>query len=108
HSLLVDDLDYGVNLWDFYTTRACKARDQFQRYCEISYEDFLETPIPVLQKVLDFLELDDPTGMAGRVAKMVDPSRRYAFLKDPKLVEFYEERRHLPSFKALGYDRIQD
>ena len=108
HSLMVEDLDYGVELWDFYTAKACRARDQFQHYCEISYESFLETPKPVLQKLLDFLELEDPKGVANSVAKKVDPSRRYAFLQDPRLVEFYEERKHFSSFKALGYDRIQD
>lgn len=108
HSLTVDDLDYGVGLWDFYTDKACRARDQFQHYCEISYEGFLETPEPVLQKLLDFLELEDPAGVASRVSKNINPSRRYAFLKDPQLVDFYEERKHLSSFKALGYDRIQD
>jgi len=108
HSLMVDDLDYGVGLWDFYTAKACKARDQFQHYCEISYEAFLETPIPVLQNLLDFLELEDPAGVTGRVAKTIDPSRRYAFLKEPQLVDFYQERKHLSSFKTLRYDRIQD
>ncbi len=108
HSLMVNDLDYGVGLWDFYTDKACRAKDQFQYYCEISYEDFLETPKPVLQKLLDFLELEDPTGAVSKVAEKVDLSRRYAFLKDPRLVDFYEEKKHLSSFKALGYDRIQD
>ena len=106
HSFVVEDLKKGVDLWEFYTKKALAADSLFENTITIKYEDFLENPKQTLLDLTSFLELDVDMDLIDSVVEKVNANRRFAFIKDPSLVQFYQDIKERPLMKTLGYDNI--
>lgn len=99
-SLLMTDLDAGVELWHAYATAGSAAVARLgERAFELRYEDLLADPDPVMRDLLDFCEL--PTGDRTTWRDGVEPSRAYAHRSDPELRDV--STRHRDLLASFGY-----
>jgi hypothetical protein len=107
-STRVLDLNEGILLWEEYTKRAFSVEEEIKKeIIHIKYEDLLENPFSIISSLMEKLELNIPSKDIENVTKMIKSERRYAFTKDPALVEKYREIKDRDIIKKLGYDSIQ-
>jgi hypothetical protein len=84
--LSVLDVERGLGLWDAYVTRSSEhVHSLGERALEFRYEDFLQSPHDLSERLLDFCGLAVPPS-ASAWLDSVDPSRAFAFTQQPELV----------------------
>ena len=54
----------------------------------IRYEGLLGDPKETISKLYDYLSIDTETHTISSIEGMIDPTRAFAYRKDPELVEF--------------------
>jgi len=106
HSLVANDIERGVALWEFYAQKAWDAQSRFGNYLAIKYEDFLSDPKCILMDLVRFLELPDSPGLIDQVCSKVNSDRKYAFVTDPQLLAYYKTIKGRPLIQQLGYGSI--
>ncbi|WP_104735089.1 sulfotransferase [Hanstruepera ponticola] len=106
HSLVVEDLKKGINLWEFYTEKSFSSSNYFDDVIHIKYEDFLEDPRPVLHDLSRFLNIDPNEGLINNVVEKVNPNRSYAFRTNDEYLALYNKMNNKPLMKKLGYNSI--
>jgi len=100
-------LEEGVKLWEDYVQKALSLTDTYgDDVMHIRYEDFLETPAPILKKVTDFIELSAEIPTIEKAVEHVDSSRKFAFLKEEQLITVYKKIQHHPLLQQLNYEQL--
>ena len=95
-------LEEGLLMWEEYMAEARRHVAALgDRAIEVRYEDFLESPVPVLKSLSDFCGLCPASLSIEKTAGDVNETRRLAFLKDPELKEY--SIRVSDRLKAYGY-----
>ncbi len=95
-------LQSGLELWERYLREAHEHVVRLgSQALEFRYEDFLQEPGPVLQKLADFANLAVGESTVVRLAERVRKDRAFAFRKHPHLVVFAEDVSD--RLKAWGY-----
>ncbi len=106
HSLAVEDIERGIDLWEFYTEKALNANSLFSNCLHLKYEDFLSNPLEVLNELGNFLEFDADPDLITQVAKKVNINRKYAFMKDEELTQIYDRIRDRRIMHTLNYHKL--
>lgn len=108
-SVRVGDISEGIKLWEDYTRRALAAEERYKEsVLSIRYEDLLETPWPILQRVNDFLDLRAHREQIDCCCGQLEAGRRYAFMKNTELRHIYEQVKHQVIMGQLGYAEINE
>ena len=101
-------LNDAFELWVEYVQTALKTIEKYQpdKVFSVCYENFVTKARNGLVELGSFLQfaLDEQTIL--RVTEDVQSSRAYAFLGNPELEQFYEDRKYHPMMKAFGYDNL--
>ena len=100
-SVRADHVFESITIWEDYVNRALVLDES--RMMHIRYEDFVLKPVEHLERIAEFAGLDFDERTAKAAAERIDKSRRFPFMKDEELKEVYEEIRHRPLMKRLGY-----
>jgi hypothetical protein len=74
----VDDLRYGLALWDTYVSDALSLRALADRYLEVRYEDVVREPEPALRRICAFAGLSPAEPTLAAAAATADASRARA------------------------------
>ena len=106
HSFAVEDLNNGINLWEFYTKKALEADKLFDKTLHIKYEDFLNKPTHTLRCLTNFLGLEINSELISNVSNKVNPKRAFSFINNSEHIELYNEIKTRPLMTSLGYDKI--
>ena len=106
HSLVVEDLKKGIDLWEFYTENSFSSSNYFEDVIHIKYEDFLEDPRLVLYDLSRFLSIVPNEGLIDNVVEKVNPNRSYAFKTNDEYLALYNKISNKPLMKKLGYNSI--
>ena len=88
-SMRCSSLEGGFSLWEEHIEEArhhVTAMDS--NAIEISYEDFLTDPVPLLEKMATFCSLEPDKRKLANIARKVNKDRVNAFKEDPELVDF--------------------
>ncbi len=100
-------LEEGVKLWEVYVRKALSLTDTYgDDVMHIRYEDFLETPAPILKEITDFISLPTEMPTIEKAVEHVDASRKFAFLKNEELVETYKKIQSHPLLQQLHYEGL--
>ncbi len=100
-------LEEGVKLWEVYVRKALSLTDTYgDDVMHIRYEDFLETPAPILKEITDFISLPTEIPSIEKAVEHVDASRKFAFLKNEELVETYRKIQQHPLLQQLHYEGL--
>lgn len=100
-------LEEGVKLWEDYVQRALALSEQYgEQVKHIRYEDFLESPAPILSNVIDFIDLPTDKKKIEKAVEKVDSSRKFAFLKNEELVSLYKKVQARPLLQKLQYGQL--
>lgn len=105
-SLRIQTLEEGFKLWNEYMIRASNASDKFTNVLNISYEMFLENPESILIQICNFIGIIPDKGKINEIVKKINVDRKFAFLKDRNLVDFYLDHKDNPILKKFNYDKI--
>ncbi len=100
-------IEEGYKLWREYINMATGYEEKYEdRIIRVKYEEFIDHTGDVLKRICNFigLECDDRTisGLTGKI----DKNRKYAFLKQESLVNFYQTIRNDSTVAKVGYDAI--
>ncbi len=107
NSVRVLNLAEGVKLWKEYTERIFYLEQKYHlNILHIKYEDFLERPLEILNKILPELDIDIEDSKLKEIIKNINPDRKYAFIKNEELVELYNKIKDDELLSKLGYDKI--
>ncbi len=88
-SLRCSNMDRAFVLWEEYITEAQKyVTSLSSRAFELKYEEFLAAPVEKLHSLSLFCNLVVSNDRLAKIAEDVDKSRAYAYLKDPKLLNY--------------------
>ncbi len=101
-SLRIANIYEGIKLWEQYTGAAMKIE---QNILHVSYENLLSSPEIVLKQVLNYLDCT-PTIKIDSLTGNINADRKYAFLKNPELVEVHEKIKNNQLVKKLDYNQI--
>ncbi len=102
-----DTLEGAFQLWNTYVAREMEVLAQLKdRAISVRYEDFLEAPEKILARLVDFCGLDAGLGRISGLCNRLNKQRKYAFLEDQGLREFYQEVRGCPLMERLGYSDL--
>ena len=98
-------LEQSFQLWEKYSQRADQhiASLPPARTRTICYETFLQDPLPVLEDLCAFIPLNVSSGDLQAAASTIDPSRGFAYRRNPELVRFYESVKQSPQMMNYGY-----
>ena len=106
-SLRVKQIEEGLKLWEDYVGEALRLKPAYHdRWLDIGYEIFLDSPIKEFMKVAEFAGLSVNEAQVEHLCSMVNPERKYSFLKNPELVKHYREIRQNQLVAELGYSEI--
>jgi len=97
----------GYELWKEYVSKALTWEEEFEGRIKVyKYEDFLDEPVAPVKDMAAFSGLSVTDDQVKKAVSEVDAGRKYAFLKDPEAVKFYESIRNDDLMVRLGYDNI--
>lgn len=106
-SYYVQNIDNGINLWIEYErlNRMALMKYESETY-SIKYEDFLLNPMPYLEELTNFCNLESSKLDYDAIIKPIDSTKRFQFLSHKQLVNKYHEKKHLDLFIDSGYNNI--
>jgi len=107
HSFRSQDNMSSFRLWKEYTTKATSiVSDDKTESIQISYEGLLEKPGGVLKQLADFCDLDYNKLIIEKILASIDTSRKFAFISNKDLVEFYNKIKEDKLVESLDYGNI--
>lgn len=107
-SFRVMDLYGSFNLWKDYINKSLsidKTLQSMQRL-HLSYENILENPFDNIRRLQSFIGLSDNLSSIKSIARGLNIKRKFAFLLDPKLLEFYKNIKDDKLLIKLGYQDL--
>ena len=72
----------------------------------ISYEDLLEKPEAIIKNIIEFCNLEAKNRNHEKFLQTIDKTRKFAFVNDSELVEFYQSIKNDELVVRLGYGDI--
>lgn len=100
----VKSLQKGFELWCNYMQTASRHLENISNdILHIKYEHFLLEPEHWLQKLNEFCDLTGDHEKIKSLSTTVNPRRRYAFMDDPSLINFYNQVKNNYYMRRLGY-----
>ncbi len=102
-SVRVRDIKEAVYLWKQYVEKAFSIEKKTEKLLHIKYEDLLIEPKKLLKEIFDFCELFYKEEDLNKLLTTFKVERRYAFLKNPQLIQAFNEIKDLDIIKKLGY-----
>lgn len=101
------DFQPGYDVWQSYINKAFELESQFEnRILTIKYEDFLDDPIPFLQKLVPFCGLSATESQIKTSSNNIKVARKFAFQGNSESVDFYNKIKNDPIMVKLGYNNI--
>jgi len=92
----------GLNMWEEYMKEArTHVEGLGERAIEIKYEDFLDEPIQVLERLSGFAGLESSGERIKELTRDINRSRAYAYRNKPELLALTKEKADL--LRAYGY-----
>ncbi len=101
-SYRVMNIHEGYLLWKEYVEKALNESDALH----IQYEDLLENPQSNLKKVFEYINLSVSENHIEKYTKYFDASRKYAFIRNDTLVQFYNQIKNDHIVQKLSYGNI--
>lgn len=106
-SYYIQDLKNGVELWKNYVLLNEESVKKYPNdIIKIKYEDLLENPNQYLKEILNFIDMQATDAMVKEVSSMIDSTRKFGFVKEPDLWDFYQTIKDESTLVKMGYDRI--
>ncbi len=100
-------IEEGIKVWEVYVQKALSLTNTYgDQVMHIRYEDFLETPAPILKEITDFIHLPADMLDIEKAVKHVDASRKYAFLENEELIAVYKKIQQHPLLQQLNYEQL--
>ncbi len=98
-------LDYSgcFSLWKEYITQAFNISDDPSTIIHISFEELISSTEEVIANLSDFLKLKNNIIVANNI---FDFERKFAFLNNPELVDYYRKVRYDKLMKKLNYGHL--
>jgi hypothetical protein len=100
------DIREGVYLWKQYVEKAFSTESKMDKLLHIKYEDLLTYPKKLLKEIFDFCELLYKEDDLNSLLNTLKVERRFAFLKNPQLIQVYNEIKDWDIVEKLGYSNI--
>lgn len=104
------NLESAFRLWESYLDASLKflqARVDKNRQLQLSYEKFIEQPSRHINMLADFCGSKISLEQEENIISKIDVTRRFPFVKEPRLLEFYEKVRQSPFMRYYNYDDIK-
>ena len=101
HSYRVLNLSEGYKLWSEYIEKSLSVNALHMRY-----EDILLSPEKNIKEIFSYIGLNSEKIDFSNLKNDFRIDRRYAFLGDPELIEFYKSIRGDELLKKTGYENI--
>ena len=107
HKFKCTNKDGAYSLWKEYTNKALSI-SLTDKMCvkHIAYEDLIENPKLIIKQLIEFCNLDINTKADSGILKMIDKSRKYAFLNNSEYLSFYESIKNDDLLSKLNYQDI--
>jgi len=106
-SVRVQNIYEGIKLWKEYVTRAFEIEKLLNlKILHIKYEDLLENPTQVLEKLFKFIKLEVDKKQIKNITKNLNLEKKYAFLKGNGLIKIYRNIKDDETLKKLEYNNI--
>ncbi len=99
-------LEKAFGLWSGYleATLAATRKLPDNRCLTLHFEQLLGNPPDELHRILGFLDLSVDAADLETLARQLRKDRSRAFLRDERLVNFFERHRNHPMMRRFGYD----
>lgn len=91
------------SLWKDYVISAQRHLLSLNQSIEVRFEDLVAEPYETMQSLCDFAGFKLNRGIQERLVRMINPDRRYAFLRDISLKEYYHKVKNDELLLKLGY-----
>ncbi|RLD45722.1 MAG: hypothetical protein DRI95_02570 [Bacteroidetes bacterium] len=105
HSFKSLNWQAAFNLWKEYEEKAEQLGKEFEML-NLSYESLIEKALESVTIISDFCKVKLEHKNQESLIKSFDQSRKFAFVKEKKLLEFYEKIKHDKVVAKLGYGNI--
>jgi hypothetical protein len=110
-SLRATTLSGAFKMWEEYheVYFGFKENCSSAKIIEICYEDLLSDPIKKLTEIRNFAKLNVDSNLIEKLSKNINSTRKFSFLKNDKLYEFYKSKKNNYWLNKLGYswERVQ-
>ena len=101
------NLEESYKLWELYTRNCEEIYNKLKtKKISLRYEDLLSDPISKLSDLVKFLEISVEPQLIEKMVVEINTDRKFAFLKNKQLVEFYRNHKDDKQMKNLRYDNI--
>ena len=100
-------LDRGFQLWCTYLDQVKKmeTRDGITIH-HIKYENFLSHPEKSIKEIAQFCNIPCDNERIAYLGQIINPQRRFSFLENEDLVEFYKKVKDNYWMETLGYSKL--
>ncbi len=108
-SLKCANLESAFGLWETYLKAALqflKTKVGKNRLIQLNYEKLIEQPTKYINMLADFSGSKISMEKEENIISKIDASRRFAFAKEPHLLEFYKNVRQSPFMRYYNYNDI--
>ncbi len=106
-SLRVKEILEGIKLWEEYLTGVEDSKSQVEcDWLDISYEDFLESPLEKSIQLTKFCSLDVDEIQLETFCSQINPDRKFSFFSSQELVSVYNGVKDHDLIKRWGYGNL--
>jgi len=105
HSFKSLDKQAAFGMWEKYVKKALKA-GEYSEILNISYETLIENPLESYNNISAFCNVEVKNNNPVELFQSIDQSRKYTFIKEKYLVDFYEIIKDNDLVVRLGYRNI--
>lgn len=103
----VSDLNQGFRVWKDYVSRALALEEKYPDHIlHIRFEDFLQHPQKGLRELTVFAGLSPTPQTEQQIIDHLNPGRKFAFLQDPELLNFYRSIQDDSLVRETGYHTL--
>ncbi len=103
-SFRIMDMQHGYELWKHYVSKSMKEMQALH----IKYEELLSHPKDQLTSIFNYLGIDVSQEQTISFSQSFNQNRKYAFINNKELVDFYKSIQNDPIMKDLSYDKIEE
>ena len=110
-SLKCTNLENAFGLWENYLEAALEfleTKAGGNRLIQLNYEKLIEQPAKYMNMLADFSGLKISMEQKEKIISKIDASRRFAFTKEPHLLEFYKNVRQSSFMRYYNYNNIHN
>jgi hypothetical protein len=100
------NVEQGYQLWKEYVGKAISLKKTHENYFEIQYEAFLENPMPILNELCAFCNLNPDAEAITNEIKSIRKDRAYAFIENEEYYNFYKTIKEDDLIQTLGYQNL--